>query len=151
MKRLLYFSLLISLIGSCADKKNYSFRNNTLTIDLGVTQYAISALSPDVIKVVYADSLTKLAQVYAPVLKTPFPSLFQEADNKLILSTENVALHVTLTPFTLEYFDRMDGIKTTQTDPVVRKLDSLVYQFDLQDSEKIYGTGGRALPLNRRG
>ncbi|MFT5640982.1 MAG: oligosaccharide 4-alpha-D-glucosyltransferase [Cyclobacteriaceae bacterium] len=151
MKRLLYFSLLILLIGSCADKKNYSFRNNTLTIDLGVTQYEISALSPDVIKVVYTDSLTKLAQVYAPLLKTPFPSLFQEADNKLILSTENVALHVTLMPFTLEYFDRMDGIKTTQTDPVVRKLDSLVYQFDLQDSEKIYGTGGRALPLNRRG
>jgi len=151
MKRLLQFSLLLSLIVSCTEKKNYSFQNNILSLDLGTIQYKISALSPDVIKVVYTDSLTKSPQVYAPVLKTPFPLLFQEADNKLILSTENVAIHLTLEPFTIEYYDRMDGVKALQKQSISRKTDSLVYRFELQDSEKIYGTGGRALPLDRRG
>ncbi|MEQ8238511.1 MAG: glycoside hydrolase family 31 protein, partial [Cyclobacteriaceae bacterium] len=151
MKRLLQFSLLLLLIVSCAKKKNYSFQNNILSMDLGTKQYEISALSPDVIKVVYTDSITKSPQVYAPVLQTPFQSLFQEAENKLILSTENVAVHLTLEPFTIEYYDRMDGVKVLQKQPVFRKMDSLVCKFELQDAEKIYGTGGRALPLNRRG
>lgn len=150
IRRMLLIATIGSLIG-CAQKKGYNFVNNTLTILANGGQYRVLALSPDIIKIDYTDSLNASNDVIAPLWSRPYDLLLQEDQNKLILSTESVAVHITIDPFEITYHDRMDGLKLKENPGQIRRGDSTFFRFALKDQERIYGTGGRALPLDRRG
>lgn len=53
--------------------------------------------------------------------------------------------------FQIEFLDVEGKLRTALTEKVYRKDDTLSYHFLLRENEAVYGTGSRALPLNRRG
>ncbi|MEM7106143.1 MAG: TIM-barrel domain-containing protein [Bacteroidota bacterium] len=129
----------------------YAFQNNILTVKKGNGEYEISALSDHLIKVTYSDSATVGNLVHAPVLTEPVDVEFRDSEEKLILSTAKTRVEVTKDPVRIEFYDEKAGLKLSEETGYFRDGDTSTYRFGLNDTEKIYGFGFKAIPLNRRG
>jgi alpha-glucosidase (family GH31 glycosyl hydrolase) len=153
MTRLLLFLIIaVTFLTSCKQApKNYLLEKDTLCIEADGGTYRITALTDDIIKVRFSDSLTYSDRLYAPVLTASVKMDVRQQTNKLIARTSNIEVHVQLNPLSIEFHDIQTGIKLSEEQGFVREVDTTSFRFKLQAEEAIYGTGGRALPLNRRG
>lgn len=115
-------------------------------------EYTIQAINESIIKVSYNDGKTYGDRIYGPVENLSFVDMTSEVDdNMVILSTADVKVEVTLKPFSIAFFDQQDGLKLSEETGFSRDGDTTSFRFKLQEEERIYGTGARALPQNRRG
>ena len=152
----LLFLLLVPVLFSCRQNTHvvtdlYTFQDNVFTIRKGDGQYRILALSPDIFRVTYLDSLTREPAVYAPVLETPVEVRFRDRGDRITLSTDEVVVEVRKEPVQLAFRTVDGGVKLSEEAGFQREADTTSFRFMLQEGEKIHGLGFRALPLDRRG
>ncbi len=152
MKNILSLLLLCSIIFGCENKKKYEFDGTTLSAQENGGTYTVSAVHQNVFKVSYTDSITYSDRTHAPVLIDPIPvELSEIEENKLKLSTAEMYAEIYLNPFSISYFDITTGLKLSEEDGYTRDTTTTKWRFSLSEEEHIYGTGFRAIPLNRRG
>ncbi len=151
MRKFFLLCLAISLLQACSAPENYQFENNVLRFTSGSGTYEVKAVSDQVFKVSYRDSLANGDKVFAPVLtKATKVSLQKSDDNNISLSTATAEIKIQLNPPKFEFLDKNTGHKLTgngfdNTD------DRSQLNFSLSSEEAIYGTGSRATGMNRRG
>ncbi len=113
--------------------------------------YSIAAITDEIIKVSYTDSQTYSDRTYAPILTESIKMQSTISEGQVNLSTSKVRVEVKLDPFELHFYDITSGLKLSEEKGYVREGDTTSLRFKLAEEEAIYGTGVRALPLNRRG
>ncbi|MCR9248796.1 MAG: DUF4968 domain-containing protein [bacterium] len=151
MRNLLFLSTVIFLLQSCGSK-NYQFIDNTVTINSEGGSYQIAALSENIIKVTYSDSITYGDRNYSPVLTTPVQVTVTDTDqNNLVLSTQNVDVKIQIDPPAFSFWDKSTGLKLGEEEGYSRDSTTTKLRFNIQDNEAFYGTGARAIDMNRRG
>lgn len=148
-----YFLILATLFWGCQQAKSpfTVSENGAYLFEADGGQYAIAAVSDDIIKVSYQDSITYGNRVYAPILTNYQAMDVAFTDSTVNLSTENVVARIKLQPFTVLFEDKLSGVKLREEMGYTRQADTTAFRFLLKEEEKVYGTGARALPLNRRG
>jgi oligosaccharide 4-alpha-D-glucosyltransferase len=135
----------------CSQMQEQTYVNDTVRVPLpDGGYYYFQALTDDIFKVQFVkDSASDLQ--YAPVLNEPIPLKVLQSSDQIILSTESVTVEIALDPFVVSYSDSDGQLKTQDLGGLVQSGDSTFYRFKLTEDESIYGTGFRALPLDRRG
>ncbi|MEL7122973.1 MAG: TIM-barrel domain-containing protein [Bacteroidota bacterium] len=115
--------------------------------------YSIAALSDDIIKVSYSDGENTVYgdRVYAPVMDEAQTMSYDLQEDAIVFSTATTRVDVTLNPFKVAFYNDADELKLMEELGYGKDGDTTSFRFYLADDEKIYGTGARAIPLNRRG
>ncbi|NJL13935.1 MAG: DUF4968 domain-containing protein [Microscillaceae bacterium] len=75
---------------------------------------------------------------------------FQEDETKIILHSESLRIEIQKSPFRLSFYNQ-DQLLTQETEGYFEQGAMRGFAFALQEEEALYGTGARALPLDRRG
>jgi alpha-glucosidase (family GH31 glycosyl hydrolase) len=144
--------LIIIALSSCKKSEaTYTLANNVVQIEADGGTYSISAVHDDIIRIGFSDSITYGDKVYGPIISESLPLSIGESHNTLSLTTANVEVKITLSPFHIEFKDKNGTTKLSESEGFSRTGDTTSFSFLLKDGERIYGTGGRALPLNRWG
>jgi oligosaccharide 4-alpha-D-glucosyltransferase len=153
MKRtLLLLSLPILFFSSCRQApKPFSTIENQYTFQIDGGTYTLAAINDDIIKVSYQDSITYSNRTYAPILTDAMPMQADITDSVVNFNTAEVRVEVQLQPFRIQFFDLETGLKLSEEQGYTRQADTTSFRFFLQPQEAIYGTGARALPMDRRG
>lgn len=112
--------------------------------------YSIVALSDDIIKVSYQDSVTPAHQPHAAILSKPLAMQIEEKENVIVAYTKHLKLEITQKPFSIHFYDLESGLKL-EGGEFSRKQTTTSFRFRLQEEEAIYGMGSRGMELNRRG
>lgn len=156
IKRILLLTwLFVVSLGVFAEEKQQSYvahqwENNTLTIRTLNGSYVINAVAPDILKIAFQNEELKSDKIFAPVLTTTLPSELTEANNHLILQTSLIKLRIDKANLDFSFED--DKQKTLASNfGFFMRGDTVGFQSTMKPNERIYGTGARALPLNRRG
>ncbi|NMM50119.1 glycoside hydrolase family 31 protein [Marinigracilibium pacificum] len=144
--------LILGFLSGCSptDTLDRPIQKEKITIETSNGNYIIQAISNDIIKISFEDSLIKSSDVYAPVLNQSIQMEVSETDSIITAKTEKIKLVINKSPFKASYFT-IDGKLKMTTKGVTRFGDSLATSFTLRPEESIYGTGFRAIPMNRRG
>lgn len=150
--RLITPLILIFLFQACQNKtQETAITTDTFTYIHGDNTYNFSAWSEEIIKVNFSDSLTSRAETIAPLDDRKINFTLIETDSIITISTQKTSVVISLQEFSITFRDNEGNIKTQLTGDIHRNADTIIYQFSLKENESIYGTGSRALPLNRRG
>ena len=135
----------------CQTELPYQLNGNKVSFQNGQYQVSITAVTNDVIKVQYEGDSIYSDRVYAPILKSDIPFTIKQEDNIVSLATNTTKVVVQLNPFSIA-FHTADGVKKlSEEQGFVQQEDTSAFRFLLSENEAIYGTGSRAIPMNRRG
>ncbi|OJJ21806.1 hypothetical protein BKI52_15010 [marine bacterium AO1-C] len=140
-----------------ADRKyqSHTWSKNLLTVQTNEGKLTLKAYNDYVIKVAFEKSDSQNPDTSHAVVLQPQRVLtnLRETSNKLIMSTEVLRAEVIKSPLQVIFYNG-DKKLTSEAAGYFEKKDSLKlrgFAFNLDNSESLYGTGERALPLNRRG
>lgn len=142
---------LTIFIYSCKSGKNIYTDIDEFTFVYGKGTYSISAWSDEIIKIVFSDSTSSDTRSYAPIEDRKIEMRVFETDSIILLKTLKTSVVIDLRNFKISFLDAAGRIKTELLEEVKFVGSTPVYHFSLQKNEAIYGTGSRALPLNRIG
>ncbi|MDX1407555.1 MAG: alpha-glucosidase domain-containing protein, partial [Saprospiraceae bacterium] len=128
----------------------YVFKDDILTVQKDDGYYLISAVADNIVKVDFSEDGTP-GEVYAPILDEPINVRFKHGRNTLTLTTNRVRVEVRRSPFGLSVKDFQGRQVIEEAGGYFRDGDTVRLRLELKDDEALYGTGMRALPMNRRG
>ncbi|EAY25347.1 glycosyl hydrolase, family 31 [Microscilla marina ATCC 23134] len=127
-----------------------ALKTGVIEIACGEGTYTIAALTNNVIKVSYQDTLTSESKQYAAVLSEPIAMQLEEQDNHIVAKTQGVKLEITRSPFSINFCDEQTGSKLKGGE-FSRKEGIASFKFGLKNHEAMYGMGSRGMQMNRRG
>ena len=113
--------------------------------------YVFSAHSEDIIKVRFVNDSIVSNEHHAPEMEQLSTLFFSETAESVELITPGVKVVLDKTDFSIRFFDHLGQLKLVELGGLSIHDDSTFFNFGLSPAEAIYGTGFRALPLNRRG
>ncbi len=145
------FSITMILAISCQAPLPYEVIENKVTFQDGLQTVSITAIADNVVKVQYDDDSIYSDRLYGPILEASQPFTISNNDNLVSLSTSSVEVCVTIDPFNISFHDRASGLKLSEEQGFFQRSDTTGFRFTLSGNEAIYGTGSRAIPMNRRG
>ena len=157
MKKLILLLLFITSI-SFAQNVNrkylsHSWKNNILEVKTSDGVYLIKPFSDKIIET----SFTPNGELFNPyshaVIKTPekIKPFFKKTESSLVLTTKEIMVVINKSPFKITYSSK-GKVLLSEKSGYIKKNDSTeVVQFNLDNSEKLFGGGARALGMNRRG
>lgn len=151
MLMLRLFFLPLVLFYACQAPPPYHVMDNQVTFQDGLQSVTVTAITDQIVKVQYDDDSIYSDRVYGPVLTASQPFTIVNEENEVILSTANVEVQVQLEPLTLSFHDKSSGLKLSEEEGYFDRSDTTGFRFTLSGNEAIYGTGSRAIPMNRRG
>ena len=154
---LLRYIIPLAIIISACGKVNepsvhYTIHDKKVNVqynNIGTLSFA--ALSHDVINIRYTDSLTYSDRDYAPQAISYIDLHVEEQDSVIVVTTDYIGLLYDMRDGSISLRDEEGNAKLIIKNAFERKGDSTYITLDLKASEAMYGTGSRALPLNRRG
>lgn len=123
-----------------------------LNITQGTGSYTVVALTNDIIKISFQDSIAQAPQQHAAILTDSLLWQVEENEQHIIAQTENLKLEITKSPFNIKFHDLEGGFKL-EGGAFNRSDDNATskFSFKLQEAEAMYGMGSRGMELNRRG
>lgn len=141
---------VISLLLACGET-NVEQKVDRFEYDLpeGGT-YTFQAVNENIIQVRFTNDSIKSDQVYAPQGVLTSSMKYSETTQKVVLRTASVRVEIEKDNHLISYYNQ-EELKLVDKGGLLLANDSSYYQFELGREESIYGTGFRALPLNRRG
>lgn len=145
------FCLPLVFLFACQAPLPYQIMDNQVTFQDGLQSVTVTAISDQIVKVQYDDDSIYSDRVYGPILTASQPFTIVNEENRVILSTANVEVQVQLQPLTLSFHDKSSGLKLSEEQGYFDRSDTTGFRFTLSGNEAIYGTGSRAIPMNRRG
>ena len=132
---------------------NANFNNNQLKIKVSDGTYKIHFYSPKTTETTFIPREEEETKVnsHAVVLKSKYDKVkFEENKNQLNFSTEDISIQIDKKPFKVSYWYQGKEI-TSEKNGYQKTNDFETLRFSLTSDEVLYGTGARALGMNRRG
>lgn len=156
MYRFILYSILAGFLLSCQSGSlpegvTVSDASNVVSIAYNGASFEVMALSDDIVRISYSDSITYSDRVYGPILSESIPVKVTEKNGVLCIETEKVRVEADVEKAQFAFFDKATGLKLSEELGYVRNEDTTAFRFGLQAGEAIYGTGSRSIPMNRRG
>ncbi|MFZ9047132.1 MAG: TIM-barrel domain-containing protein, partial [Cyclobacteriaceae bacterium] len=143
--------LVAITIFSCENKpKPQQVTSFQLTLPQG-GNYTFQAIDENIIQVRYSDARINSRALFAPTEIRSVPFMLLDSESIIALSTKAVRIEVDKSDFSIRFYDKKGRLKMTDSGGLKLSSDSTYFNFSLAKDEAIYGTGFRALPLNRRG
>ena len=75
----------------------------------------------------------------------------QFSKNSSKISSKNITIEVVHSPFQIKYFDKKNNLILSEKNGYSKKENSETLDFNLDQTEMLYGGGARVLGMNRRG
>lgn len=154
MNRIWIFLLILLNLSDCRrSPKDYQLIDHHLQVTADGGTYEIVAISPAIIRVSFTDSLSPTNNRHAAVLEEAIPMDVQQGEGSITAQTDEVKVRIHLDPFGITFLDKNNRLRLAQEQGHLRRADTSAFRFhfNLMGKEAIYGTGARAIPLNRRG
>ncbi len=133
--------------------KSYQFQDNTLKIIAENGLITISAYDNDIIKITFFDDHNSKADSSYVVIKAAknIKQKVEEKADSIYFRTDSLKLIIAKNDFSIK-FQKIHGDYLTNNETYFRNDTSHTgLLFSLTKQEAIYGTGSRAIPINRRG
>ena len=114
-------------------------------------KYTFQAIDEHIIQVRYTNDSIHSDQQYAPAVTRSSDLTYSENERSIALRNQSLRIEIDKTTFTIRFYDGAGNLKMIDQGGLKLANDSTYFNFSLTEREAIYGTGFRALPLNRRG
>ncbi|MBY0486931.1 MAG: DUF5110 domain-containing protein [Flavobacteriaceae bacterium] len=158
MKKIIAFLLITTLsFAQNANRKyiSHTWKNNILEIKTNDGSYLMKPLSDNIVET----SFIPTGETFNPISHAVVPSEIKKLHiskcanlpNLIVLSSENINVRITKTPFKITYLCT-DSEILSEKNGYVKKDGLETIDFTISDDEKLYGGGARAFEtMNRRG
>lgn len=172
MKQLFFYITFISFACSIAAQnanrefKNAQFDGSILRVEVNDGNYIFKPYTSEIIETTFIPKGEILSQNSHAVVLNPerTKTTYLEEDHKITLSTEGLSINITKTPFQVSYayngedlISEKQGYIKSVHQPMELVQGNIIadstekIEFNLTKSEVLYGTGARAIGMNRRG
>lgn len=135
--------------------QSHQWNGQTLTVQTNEGTLQIQTMDDKILEISFLKSNEKFNNFSHSVVLSPrkIKAKVKEQGNVINLSTKSLSVIVQKIPFQVRFDYRGENSKTLITEKTgFFDRDTLKgFEFNLDDTEALYGTGERALPLNRRG
>jgi oligosaccharide 4-alpha-D-glucosyltransferase len=155
MKKIIFFLLLSSFaFAQNANRKyiSHSWKNNILDIKSSDGNYIIKPYSDKIIETSFVPNGETFNPNSHAVVKTTekIKAQFKKEESSLVLNTKDITVVINKSPFKITYSNK-GKVLLSEKNGYIKKDSTEILQFNLDNSEILYGGGARALGMNRRG
>ncbi len=157
MKRILTLFIVTTLFIGCSSYSNRDFvdfkhsgNQYFVTVDDG--EYLFQFYSPEILEVHFIPEGEPLIDSsHTVVMEVPDIEIaeVEESSNSISIETEALSVQIRKDPFRITYFHDGEQVIAERAGFERDSLDAI--EFSITDDEALYGTGSRALGMNRRG
>ena len=156
MKKLLFLLLITSIsFAQNADRKyiSHTWKNTVLEVKTSDGIYEIKPYSEKIIETSFIPKGEPFNPNSHAVVKTPekIKPFFKKTESSLVLTTKEVMVVINKSPFKITYSNKGKVLLSEKSGYIKRNDSTEVLQFNIDNSEALYGGGARALGMNRRG
>lgn len=155
MKKTLFLLLITAVTFAQNANRNYlshTWKNNLLEVKTSDGTYRIKPYSNKIVETSFVPN----GEVYNPnshaVIKTPekVNASVSMTATSISLVTNNITVVINKAPFRITYSNQGKVLLSEKTG-YIKKDSTEILQFNLDNSEMLFGGGARALGMNRRG
>lgn len=155
MKQLFIFLLLSTFaFAQNANRKYESYKktSNTLEIKTSDGLYLLKPYSEKIVETSFIPKGETFNTDSHAVVLIPQKGIskVKETKNSLLFSTKGIVVTIEKSPFKISYSYKGKAL-LSEKNGYVKTADAEILDFNLNDSEVLYGGGSRALGMNRRG
>ena len=155
MKQLFIFLLLSTFaFAQNANRKYESYKktSNTLEIKTSDGLYLLKPYSEKIVETSFIPKGETFNTDSHAVVLIPQKGIskVKETKNTLLFSTKGIVVTIEKSPFKISYSYKGKAL-LSEKNGYVKTADAEILDFNLNDSEVLYGGGSRALGMNRRG
>jgi len=156
MKKLLLILLINSIsFAQNADRKylSHTWKNNSLEVKTSDGYYLIKPYSNKIVETSFIPNGESFNPNSYAVVKIPekIKAGFSKSENALIVTTNDITVVINKVPFKITYSNKGKVLLSEKSGFIKRNDSTQVLQFNLDNTEVLYGGGARALGMNRRG
>lgn len=169
MKKIFFLLFITSLSFAQTNDREYkSFKKVNRSLEIKTTDglYLIKPYSNKIIETSFVPKGETFNPISEAVILTPKTEVFKvsETKNSITLTTSGIVVFIKKTPFQISYtykskllisekegYSKRIKLTTDAKNGFIKKDSSEVLDFNLDNSEMLYGGGARALGMNRRG
>lgn len=155
MKKTLFLLLVSAVTFAQNANRNYlshTWKNNLLEVKTSDGTYRIKAYSNKIVETSFIPN----GEVFNPnshaVIKTQekINTTVSKTDSSISLVTNNITVVINKSPFRITYSNQ-GKVLLSEKNGYIKKDSTEILQFNLDNSEMLFGGGARALGMNRRG
>lgn len=155
MKKILFLLLFTAVTFAQNANRNYlshTWKNNLLEVKTSDGTYRIKAYSNKIVETSFIPN----GEVFNPnshaVVKTPekINASVSKTATSISLVTNNITVVINKSPFRITYSNQ-GKVLLSEKNGYIKKDSTEILQFNLDNSEILFGGGARALGMNRRG
>lgn len=155
MKKILFLLLVTAFAFAQNANRNYlshTWKNNLLEVKTSDGTYRIKAYSNKIVETSFIPN----GEVFNPnshaVIKTQekINATVSKTDSSISLVTNNITVVINKSPFRITYSNQ-GKVLLSEKNGYIKKDSTEILQFNLDNSEMLFGGGARALGMNRRG
>lgn len=155
MKKILFLLLVTAVTFAQNANRNYlshTWKNNLLEVKTSDGTYRIKAYSNKIVETSFIPN----GEVFNPnshaVIKTQekINTTVSKTDSSISLVTNNITVVINKSPFRITYSNQ-GKVLLSEKNGYIKKDSTEILQFNLDNSEMLFGGGARALGMNRRG
>ncbi|MBP8156898.1 MAG: DUF4968 domain-containing protein [Flavobacterium sp.] len=155
MRKLLLLLLITTISFAQNANRNYlshSWKNNLLEVKTSDGTYRIKPYSDKIIETSFVPN----GEIFNPnshaVIKSPekIKAAVSKTTNSVSLSTKDITVVINKSPFRITYSNK-GKVLLSEKNGYIKKDSTEILQFNLDNSEVLFGGGARALGMNRRG
>ena len=155
MKKTLFLLLVTAVTFAQNANRNYlshTWKNNLLEVKTSDGTYRIKAYSNKIVETSFIPN----GEVFNPnshaVIKTQekINTTVSKTDSSISLVTNNITVVINKSPFRITYSNQ-GKVLLSEKNGYIKKDSTEILQFNLDNSEMLFGGGARALGMNRRG
>lgn len=155
MKKILFLLLITSFTFAQNANRNYlshTWKNNLLEVKTSDGTYRIKPYSNKIVETSFVPN----GEVFNPnshaVIKTPekVNASVSKTATSISLVTNNITVVINKAPFRITYSNQ-GKVLLSEKNGYIKKDSTEILQFNLDNSEMLFGGGARALGMNRRG
>ncbi len=130
----------------------YSMADNTLTVQVSDGTYLIKPYSTQIVETSFIPQGQQFNAVSVAVVMTPATvnASVEDTADSLELKTTGITVSIKKAPFQISYYYQ-GRLLTSEKEGYVKDERGETLSFNLDPGEALYGTGARALGMNRRG
>ncbi|NRT16036.1 alpha-glucosidase (family GH31 glycosyl hydrolase) [Flavobacterium sp. 28A] len=150
---LLVFTITFSFAQNANRKyEGHATNKNTLEVNTSDGKYIFTPYATTIIATTFIPKgETNTTPSHAVVMQVENGiAKIKETKNSLTFSTKGISVKLTKSPFQISYFYKSKAL-LSEKNGYIKKDSTEVLDFNLDNSEALYGAGERVLGMNRRG
>lgn len=155
MKKTLFLLLVTAFTFAQNANRNYlshTWKNNLLEVKTSDGTYRIKAYSNKIVETSFIPNGEVFNLNSHAVIKTQekINTTVSKTDSSISLVTNNITVVINKSPFRITYSNQ-GKVLLSEKNGYIKKDTTEILQFNLDNSEMLFGGGARALGMNRRG